>query len=93
MAKRFPITKAQFAKYLRKRNLPKFIAGDTDNCPLAKAVKEATGNPKHGIGASFHYPTGSFYEGEPLPKWAKKFVDKYDSADGKVSPRTIIKKL
>ena len=88
MPKNFPITKAQFRKWLNSHELTTII-GETDSaesCPLANALNELEPTSE---GCSQWYvstDTISAYKNlvpvynKPLPSWAKLFVQLVDSS-------------
>ncbi len=83
MAKaKFP-TKKQFRIELNRRGTPaQFEVGDSEQCALAYAYRSITGKSGAEIGNSEYYPEGFLGEAEPLPKWATKFVKKFDEGNG-----------
>lgn len=82
MAKaKFP-SKKQVQAELNKRKTPKqFEIGDTHQCALAYAYRAITGSSAR-VGHLSYSPGDFGSDLAPLPKWAVKFVAKFDQSDG-----------
>jgi hypothetical protein len=75
-----PISKRAFKKWLQEHSTLKFQIYNACNCPLAQFLSD-TRQENYFVGNRTFYPKqmGAFNI-QPLPKWARDFVEKIDSS-------------
>lgn len=74
MSKQFPITRKAFGAFILRTKGKGSRRGDSDNCPLTRAIQLARPKAKNGYGSG-PVTVGDY---ERLPNWAIKFMARYD---------------
>lgn len=90
VAKRYPISKAAFGRFLKAHPRYKFVRGSGRDCPIARAIRETTpvtkqkGSDVHGSRYVRAYPTVTYVGTETYttPYWASEFMRNFDRYSG-----------
>ena len=83
-----PLTRRGFRRWLYAQPADRaFQMNHGLYCPLAQYSRSP-------VGCAWYYPWGYGYGKVPLPRWAKKFVEKFDVSRGTLrSAKAILRKL
>lgn len=82
--KKFPISKKRFGQFVAASHGASFRRGDSDRCPLTRAVQAI--RPKAKGKGPYSSPGGRVtHEDYKLPPWAFEFMELYDDGASAVA--------